>query len=98
MGRDGGVCRDDAHWKVGVRGHDYDVRDELDLAKLRGLLKGDADQDRVLASDKVSERLVMIRADRAAPYGAVQHVMHLCAQCGIYKIEAGAAQATPDSH
>ncbi|MBI2921228.1 MAG: biopolymer transporter ExbD [Planctomycetes bacterium] len=95
---EGGICRDGAHWKVGVRGHDYDVRDELDLAKLRGLLRGDADDGRVIATDQVSERLVMIRADRAAPYGAVQHVMNLCAEFGIYRIEAGAAQAAPDSH
>jgi biopolymer transport protein ExbD len=85
------VCRNDAHWKIGIRGHDYDAKNKTDLDKLRGMLKKDADEGKAVAGDRVSERLVMIRGDKAAPYGAVQHVMNLCAECGIYKIEVGAA-------
>lgn len=89
--KEGGICRNDDHWKVGVRGHDYNVRDKIQLDKLRGLLKRDADEGKAVIGDRVSERLVMIRADKASPYGAVQHVMNICAECGIYKIEVGAA-------
>ena len=91
-----GICRTDEHWKVGIRGHDYNPKDKLELDKLRGLLKRDADEGKAVIGDRVSERLVMIRADRAAPYGAVQHVMNICAECGIYKIEVGAAQPAPE--
>jgi len=89
--KEGGICRNDDHWKVGIRGHDYNTKDPEQLSRLTGLLKRDADEGKAAIGDRVSERLVMIRADRAAPYGAVQHVMNVCATCGIYKIETGAA-------
>lgn len=88
----GGVCRDEGHWKVGIRGRDFDLKTEEDIARLRGLLKRDADESRVLPTDKVSERHVMIRGDRAARYGAIQRVIHVCSECGIYKVDVGAAE------
>ena len=91
------VCRNDDHWKVGVRGHDYNVKIEEQRQKLRGLLKRDSDEGKASIGDRVSERLVMIRADAKSPYGAVQHVMNLAAECGIYKIETGAAAPQPDN-
>lgn len=91
------ICRNDDHWKVGIRGHDYNVKDPAQRDKLRGLLKRDSDEGKATLTDRVSERLVMIRADGKAPYGAVQHVMNLCAECGIYKIETGAAQPPADN-
>jgi biopolymer transport protein ExbD len=49
--------------------------------------------DKLSAGQQVpfSERVVMIRADKAAPYGQVQEVVNACAKVGIYKIECGAA-------
>jgi biopolymer transport protein ExbD len=94
--KEGGICRNEEHWKVGVRGRDYNVKDKEQRDNLRGLLKRDADEGKAVIGDRVSERLVMIRADKAAPYGNVQHVMNLCAECGIYKIEVGAAQPAPE--
>ncbi len=91
------VCRNDEHWKVGIRGHDYNVKVPEQRDKLRGLLKRDSEEGKASIGDRVSERLVMIRADGKAPYGAVQHVMNLAAECGIYKIETGAAQPAPDN-
>lgn len=95
--RDGGVCRHDDHWKIGVRGRDFHPLRPEDVDRLRGLLKRDAAEAKAIASDRWSERKVMIRADRGAPYGAVQRVIELCSECGLYKVEAGAAQAVPDA-
>lgn len=84
------VCRNEAHWAVGVRGQDFDVRNEQDLGRLRALLVADGDPGRPLPGG-FSERAVMIRGDRSAPYGVVQLVMRTCAEAKIYKVESGAA-------
>ncbi|NUN49634.1 MAG: biopolymer transporter ExbD [Candidatus Brocadiae bacterium] len=90
------ICRNDEHWKVGIRGHDYNPKIKEEVDKLRGLLKRDSEEGKSSVTDRVSERLVMIRADAKAPYGAVQQVMNVCAECGIYKIEVGAAAPAPE--
>jgi biopolymer transport protein ExbD len=86
------VCRDDSHWRVGIKGRDYSEPE-----KLQGFLKKEADASR--GQDKnnpqISERKVMIRADKTAPYGLAQRAMNVCAKAGIYKVEVGAARPMP---
>ena len=86
----GGVCRNETHWLVGIRGSDFDVRNEKDLGRLRALLVTDGDPGRGEVGG-ISERAVMIRGDKSAPYGVVQRVMMTCAEAKIYKVESGAA-------
>jgi biopolymer transport protein ExbD len=83
----GQVCREDAHWRIGMAGQDY-----TDKQRLFKRLKAAADRDRDPANPLRSERKIMIRADAAAPYGKVQDVLHTAAKAGMYKIECGAAQ------
>jgi biopolymer transport protein ExbD len=82
------VCRDDNHWRVGIKGKDYSEPE-----KLQNFLKKEADalrgQDK--NNPQISERKVMIRADASAPYGLAQRAMNVCAKAGIYKVEVGAA-------
>ena len=81
------VCREDNHWKVGIKGRDYS-----DPEKLGAVLKKEADKDRTDTKNPlISERKVMIRADAFSPYGLAQRAMNVCAKAGIYKIEVGAA-------
>jgi biopolymer transport protein ExbD len=81
------VCRNDAHWRIGIGGRDY-----ADQEKLTKKLKEEADAYRDETKGPLSERQVMVRADASSPYGYVQDVMHACAAVGIYKIECGAAR------
>ena len=83
------VCRDDAHWRTGIKGKDYSEPE-----KLGGYLKKEADATRGLdpKNPQVSELKVMIRADKSAPYGLAQRAMNTCAKAGIYKVEVGAAR------
>lgn len=85
----GAVCREDRHWRVGMRGRDF-----TDPEKLYGMLKKEADMARGAdpKNPTVSERKVMIRADGKSPYGLAQKSMNVCAKAGIYKIEVGAAR------
>ena len=87
---DGGICREDRHWRMGIKGTDY-----LDMEKLFAVLDKEAQIGRKGTdpkAPKVSERKVMIRADGAAPYGMPQKAMNVCARAGMYKIDVGAAQ------
>ena len=43
------------------------------------------------AGQRLSARKLIIRADRAAPYGDVNKIIEYNRTAGIYKIEAGAA-------
>ncbi|HVR74479.1 MAG TPA: biopolymer transporter ExbD [Planctomycetota bacterium] len=84
----GKTCREDSHWRIGVRGVDY-----TQAEKLAALLDEEADRFRGDSGNaKTSERKVMVRADGNAPYGAIQDIMGACARVGIYKIECGAAR------
>ena len=79
-------CTDESHWAIGVRGVDYTPE------TIKALLQKEADLERTDVNNlTISERRVMIRADRAALYGFVQKVMNACAEVGIYKVEIGAA-------
>ena len=87
----GNICRDPAHWKWAIYGHDY-TRDTigqelLDIARLHM----DTVDDPV-AKTKLSTVKLLIRADSAAPYGDVQKVIEACGTAKIYKVEVGAAQ------
>ncbi|HET6163218.1 MAG TPA: biopolymer transporter ExbD [Planctomycetota bacterium] len=87
----GGVCRDESHWQIAVRGENYSQE------SVRGVLRDEADR---LRSTEPSEdggppaslRELMIRADADAPYSVVQGVIESCAAVRLYKIEVGAAQ------
>jgi biopolymer transport protein ExbD len=85
---DNKVCRDDAHWRTGIKGKDYSEPE-----KLGGYLKKEADATRGTdpKNPQVSELKVQIRADASAPYGLAQRAMNTCAKAGIYKVEVGAA-------
>jgi biopolymer transport protein ExbD len=83
----GKVCREEVHWKVGIKG-----RDCTDLGKLAAILKKEAATELDSQDPPISERTVMIRADAAAPYGLAQRAMNACAKAGIYRVEVGAAR------
>jgi biopolymer transport protein ExbD len=87
------VCRDDAHWRTGIKGKDYSEPE-----KLGGYLKKEADATRGQdpKNPQVSELKVQIRADASAPYGLAQRAMNTCAKAGIYKVEVGAARPVSD--
>ncbi len=84
--RDQKVCRDEAHWKIAVKG-----RDCSDPEVLASVLEKDSAAWR--GTSTLSERRVMIRADGSAPYALAQRAMNICATQGIYKVEVGAAKA-----
>jgi biopolymer transport protein ExbD len=91
----GGICRDESHWKWAISGHDYNkdtIKPQLQiLADLN--LQSAPDP---IAKKKLSERKVLIRADKDAPYGDVQKVIEYCGVAGMYKIEIGAAKPAPE--
>jgi biopolymer transport protein ExbD len=84
--REGGICTERSHWNIGVRGTDYDPK------SIGLLIKSEADLNRDPKNPAVSERKLMIRADRSAIYEYVQKVIEACALAGLYKIEIGAAE------
>ena len=84
------VCREDNHWRVGIKGRDYSKIEELEKR-----LDQEAKPERKDPKNPmVSERKVMIRADQSALYEYVQKVIEACALSGLYKIEIGAAEKT----
>ena len=85
--RGGGICTERSHWKIGVRGVDFDGNSIGSfIATEVGLPPNHTGQA------PVSEHRVMIRADQSALYEYVQKVITACAYAGIYKIEIGAAE------
>ena len=90
----GGYCREDGHWAVVIRGR------EIARTELKDQLKAEADETLEpdidpVAKVRLSARKVIIRADRAAPYGMVNNVIETCSLSGIYKVEVGAAVPPP---
>ena len=86
----GGQCRDMEHWMLVIRGRDY----TLDMLKPQLEIEANASMQTVMdpeAGTFLSDRKVIIRADKAAPYGHVQRIIEACSQVKIYKIEVGAA-------
>ncbi|MBI5367419.1 MAG: biopolymer transporter ExbD [Planctomycetes bacterium] len=98
------ICRDMAHWKVGIRGIDYPLDGvtksagpNSDGLSMKEKLFMEAESNRPDPNNKtLSERRLQIRGDEAGPYGVVQRVMNTCAEVGIYKIEIGAATKAPE--
>ena len=88
---DGGICREDAHWRIGIKGVDYVDTDELLAVLNKEAASGRKATD--ARAPRVSERKVMIRADGAAPYGMPQKAIDVCTKAGMYKIDVGAAQS-----
>jgi biopolymer transport protein ExbD len=91
----GGICREEKHWKWAIRGQNYDKN------TLKAQLVLEAEMNMEPAPDPVakvilSARRVLIRADAAAPYGDIQKVIELCSAAKIYKVEVAAAQPTPE--
>ena len=86
----GGICRNDEHWLIAIRSEEF----TLDTVKAK--LKEIADEvlepePDPIAKKQLSRRKVIIRGDKAAPYGHVQKLIEICGGAGIYKIEVGAA-------
>jgi biopolymer transport protein ExbD len=82
------VCRDESHWKLGIKGKD--CTDPKILASM--LEKDSASWRRPEEGGRtLSERRVMLRADGAAPYALAQRALNACAGQGIYQVEVGAA-------
>jgi len=90
--KDNKVCREEKHWRIGIKGKDYTTK------TLEGRLKTEGDRLRAAPMEKlstgqqvpISERPVMVRADASAPFKYVQEVVNACAKVGIYKVECGA--------
>ena len=72
------ICGDPSHWKVGVRGIDYDPE------AVGALLRDEA-------GGAPGDRTVKVRDDRSARYEPVGKVLEACARAGIRKVEIGAA-------
>jgi biopolymer transport protein ExbD len=86
----GSLCRDQAHWLIGVRSQEFTrdtIRDQIKV-EAEESLEPDVDP---ATNKRMSARKVIIRADQMAPYGDVQKVMQYCGEFGIYKIEVAAA-------
>ncbi len=85
-----GVCRDNDHWLFLIQGSEYTL--ETLKPKLEEVAQ--ASMEEVVdpeAGELLSARKVIIRADKAAPYGHVQKIIEFCGLVKIYKIEVGAA-------
>jgi len=90
----GGYCRQPDHWAVVIRGR------EVPRESLKEQLKAEADETLETDIDpdakvRLSARKIIIRADKAAPYGDVNKIIEVCGLVGIYKIEVGAAVPAP---
>lgn len=90
-----GFCRDAEHWIVVIRGL------EVPRETLKAQLQEEADESLEpdvdpIAGKRLSARKVIIRADRAAPYGDINKIIEVCSAVGIYKIEVGAAVPAPE--
>ena len=86
----GGYCREDDHWVYVIMGKELVLADFRDRLKVEAELNLEPDPD-PQAGERLSARKVIIRADKAAPYGMVNKVIEVCGQVKIYKVEVGAA-------
>ncbi len=80
-------CRDEAHWKIKIKGKEVDLEDLTKELRLEG------DKDRI-ASNGLSDRAVMLRSDAGAPYRIIQKVLEICSckRVRIWKLEIGATK------
>lgn len=102
------ICRDESHWFYTLKGAHYsfnleNVDDLKDGRKPRKMeeqlreIRTEWDNEAGRASDpasstKPSEMPLMIRADRAAPFGYIQRVMGVSGKLFIYKVVVGASK------
>jgi biopolymer transport protein ExbD len=94
LNKSGGYCREGDHWQMVIRGLAV-PRDAL-----KDQLKTEADESLEkdpdpIAGVRLSSRKIIVRADRAAPYGDINKVIEVCGTVGIYKVEVGAAVPSP---
>lgn len=84
------VCRNSLHWRISLSGRRYDF-DKDGMTRL-GQTLFDLGKTRRDPNDpkSISERTMIIRADRTAPYEYVQKVLEQATVGRIYKIEVGA--------
>jgi biopolymer transport protein ExbD len=85
------VCRTEGHWRISVSGRSFTL-DVDGMKKLETVLYELAKSKMQNPSDPkaISERTVMVRADRSAPFGYIQKVMEQTAKARMYKVEVGA--------
>jgi biopolymer transport protein ExbD len=86
----GGFCRETEHWLFLIRGLEFTHATIKDQLKIEADESMEPDID-PQAGVKLSARKVIIRADKAAPYGDIQKIIETCSAVSIYKIEVGAA-------
>ena len=87
----GGICRNDDHWLIAIRGHEYSL--DTVKAELQGLADAALEPELdPIAHKRLSARTVILRGDKAAPFGYMQRLIESCSAAGIYKIEVGAAE------
>ena len=85
------ICRDKTHWRIAMKGKQY-----ADHKLLVKQLQRKADtQGSDPSKPKISEKKLMVRADKSAPFGLVQEVLKDAVMAGMYKIECGAARPAP---
>jgi biopolymer transport protein ExbD len=91
------MCSERAHWKLKIRGKDYDpdetFKKQLEQEALESTDPGDIDPDAKVA---LSKRRVVIRADQYAPFGIVLKIIETCSAVKIYKVEIAAARPAPE--
>jgi biopolymer transport protein ExbD len=85
------ICRNDQHWHISVSGRRYNF-DKDGMKALGDVLSALAKKGRADPADPkgISERKMIIRADRTAPYNYIQKVLERAAEARLYKIEVGA--------
>ncbi len=92
----GRVCREQDHWVLVIRGHEYTKAAALEFLKEYANEPARLEKEIDPQAGKLLSGLkVIIRGDRLAPYGDVNKVVELCGQANVYKIEVGAAQPPP---
>lgn len=79
-------CQIPEHWHTIITGEK--VSAEGLLQKMR--VEGDLERERQGDPTSPSKRLIMIRADAAAPYGMVEKIMEAAGRALIWQIEIGA--------
>jgi biopolymer transport protein ExbD len=86
----GDICRDDTHWHISLSGRKYNF-DKDGMTRLGQALFELGKTRRDPGDPKsISERKLIIRADRTAPYGYVQKVLEQATVGRLYKVEVGA--------
>jgi biopolymer transport protein ExbD len=93
------VCRNEGHWRISVSGRSYTF-DPDGMKRLETVLYELAKAKMSNPSDPkaISERTLIIRADRTAPFGHIQKVMEQTSKARMYKVEVGAGLPKEDAN